>query len=232
MSWDEAHLLALPGAILIGLLGVAAITLVRVVRGRPTKQWQKACSGLAALFIIVVAIGVLGDLAVLPQALSERVLKAGSLVLLVGLVVGVPVAIAADVRRSKPIVGHPFSDQKEASMKQQMPMLSEKFCFQCGEKIHGLAEICPKCGLRQLMLPGMPIAGPLPGIKTPNRLTAALFGLLLGGLGVHKFYLGQVGWGIAYLLLCWTFVPFVVGFIEGLVFLTMSESAFAAKYAR
>jgi len=50
--------------------------------------------------------------------------------------------------------------------------------------------------------------------------------LLLGGLGVHKFYLGSVGLGIACLLFCWTFIPAIIGFIEGLVILTMSEATF------
>ena len=105
------------------------------------------------------------------------------------------------------------------------PFAVEKFCFQCGEKIHGLAEICPKCGVRQPLAPGMVGHG-------PNRLAAALLALLLGGIGLHKFYLGRIGWGIVYLLFCWTFVPALVGFIEGIVYLTMTDSAFAAKYAR
>lgn len=102
---------------------------------------------------------------------------------------------------------------------------SEKFCFQCGEKIHGLAEICPRCGVRQPVVPGMVTAG-------PNRIVAALLAVLLGGFGLHKFYLGRVGWGLLYLLFCWTFVPAVVGFIEGIIYLTMSDAGFAAKYAR
>ena len=63
-----------------------------------------------------------------------------------------------------------------------------------------------------------------------NRVAAALFAIFLGGLGVHKFYLGKVGQGILYLVFCWTFIPAVIGFIEGLVYLTMSDQAFEAKY--
>lgn len=44
--------------------------------------------------------------------------------------------------------------------------------------------------------------------------TALVLTLLLGGLGAHRFYLRQWGWGIAYLLFCWTFIPAIVAFVE------------------
>ena len=59
---------------------------------------------------------------------------------------------------------------------------------------------------------------------------AALFAIFLGGLGIHKFYLGQVAWGILYLVFCWTFIPAIVGLIEGILFLTMTEDEFGQKY--
>lgn len=52
----------------------------------------------------------------------------------------------------------------------------------------------------------------------------------LGGLGVHRFYLGQTGLGLAYLLFCWTFVPSIVALIDGIIFLTMDADAFNLKY--
>ena len=54
--------------------------------------------------------------------------------------------------------------------------------------------------------------------------------MLLGGLGIHKFYLGRVWQGILYLVFCWTFIPALVGFIEGIIYLTMSDRDFEAKY--
>ncbi len=63
-----------------------------------------------------------------------------------------------------------------------------------------------------------------------NKLTASLLSLFLGGAGIHKFYLGQTGLGIIYLLFCWTFIPAIIGFIEGLILLSMSEEAFNEKY--
>jgi TM2 domain-containing membrane protein YozV len=47
-----------------------------------------------------------------------------------------------------------------------------------------------------------------------NELIGFLFALLLGGLGLHRFYLGETGWGILYLLFCWTGIPTLLGFIE------------------
>ena len=63
-----------------------------------------------------------------------------------------------------------------------------------------------------------------------NKVTAGLFALLLGGLGIHKFSLGQVGSGIVYLLFCWTLIPGIIAFIEGIILLTMTEADFARKY--
>jgi TM2 domain-containing membrane protein YozV len=63
-----------------------------------------------------------------------------------------------------------------------------------------------------------------------TKVAAGLFAIFLGGIGMHKFYLGRVGQGIVYLLFCWTFIPSVIGFIEGIIYLTMSDQAFAEKY--
>ena len=38
--------------------------------------------------------------------------------------------------------------------------------------------------------------------------------LFLGGLGAHKFYLGQIGLGVLYIVFCWTFIPSIVALIE------------------
>lgn len=93
------------------------------------------------------------------------------------------------------------------------------FCFACGQGIDARAEICPKCGVRQKR-----------AIGSKSRVAAALLAFFLGGLGVHKFYLGRPVWGILYLLFCWTFIPALVSFVEFIVYLCMSDESFAAKY--
>jgi TM2 domain-containing membrane protein YozV len=44
--------------------------------------------------------------------------------------------------------------------------------------------------------------------------TALVLALLLGGVGGHRFYLRQWGWGVAYVLFAWTFIPVIVALIE------------------
>jgi TM2 domain-containing membrane protein YozV len=76
------------------------------------------------------------------------------------------------------------------------------------------------------------IPAPAPGEYVPgakSRVTAGLLGILIGGLGVHKFYLNKVGLGILYVLFCWTFVPAVIGLIEGIVYLTQDDVTFGRQ---
>jgi TM2 domain-containing membrane protein YozV len=63
-------------------------------------------------------------------------------------------------------------------------------------------------------------------------VVAALLGIFLGGFGIHKFYLGKIAQGILYLLFFWTFIPAIVGFVEGIWYLTMSDQEFWARYPR
>lgn len=100
----------------------------------------------------------------------------------------------------------------------------EKFCFECGEVIRAKAELCPKCGIRQ---PGF---GVQRGSPEKNRIAAGVFALLLGIFGAHKFYLGKTGQGIMYLLFFWTMIPGIIAFIEGILYLTMSDEAFEDRY--
>ena len=47
-----------------------------------------------------------------------------------------------------------------------------------------------------------------------DATVGVLLALFLGGFGAHRFYLGQVGWGLLYLLFCFTFIPALVSFVE------------------
>ena len=62
-----------------------------------------------------------------------------------------------------------------------------------------------------------------PAWPIKSKVAAAILAILFGTFGVHKFYLGQSGAGILYLLFCWTGIPSVVGFIEGIVYLCSNE---------
>jgi TM2 domain-containing membrane protein YozV len=115
---------------------------------------------------------------------------------------------------------------------------NKKHCYACASILDFRAELCPRCGVRQpSMLAIAPpetalmVQGPrLPVRSNKDKTTAGVFALLLGGLGVHKFYLGHTAMGIVYLLLCWTCVPALIAFVEGILLLTMSEEKFAQRY--
>jgi TM2 domain-containing membrane protein YozV len=64
-----------------------------------------------------------------------------------------------------------------------------------------------------------------------NKIVASLLAIFLGGFGIHKFYLGKVLWGILYLIFSWTAIPMILGIIEGLIYLLMSDEAFQEKYS-
>lgn len=97
----------------------------------------------------------------------------------------------------------------------------QNYCYACGCGTDARAEICPKCGVRQ----------PSKSLATKSRVSAALFAFFLGGLGAHHFYLGHVGFGVFYLLFCWTFIPALVALFEGISYLSMSDAQFAARYS-
>lgn len=68
------------------------------------------------------------------------------------------------------------------------------------------------------------------GSHGKNKVVAALLALFLGGIGAHKFYLGAWGWGLIYLLFCVLLVPALIGFVEFIILLIMSEDQFDRRY--
>lgn len=58
-----------------------------------------------------------------------------------------------------------------------------------------------------------------------SRLVAGLLGVLLGGLGVHRFYLGYTGIGIAQIIATFATcgLGWIWGFIEGILILVGSN---------
>lgn len=112
-------------------------------------------------------------------------------------------------------------------MKNDVRQLSQ--CSECGQKIDPSLTTCPLChdslGLEAL-------AGIDPNIKVKNQKRAVLFSALLGGLGIHKFYLDQPIEGSLYLLFSWTLVPIIIGWIDAIRTSKMSPSSFEQRYCR
>lgn len=98
------------------------------------------------------------------------------------------------------------------------------YCRVCGTKVTEEMTHCPYPRCRR---PLDPIDKMSPPKK--DRYAASILAILLGGLGIHKFYLGEIGWGLVYLLFTWTYIPMIVGIIEGIVFL-VNPQYFNKKY--
>ncbi len=87
----------------------------------------------------------------------------------------------------------------------------------------------------------MPPVQPTIPTKPPGadkKIAAGLCGILLGGLGIHKFVLGYTGEGVTMLLVSLLtcgigfFVMGVIGLIEGIIYLMKSDEEFVATYIR
>lgn len=93
------------------------------------------------------------------------------------------------------------------------------YCGNCGNPVQPGAAVCMNCGFS---LNGGKTVAP-PGAK--SKMAAGLLGIFLGGFGVHNFYLGYTGKGVAQLLLtllsCGMLseVSIIWGLIEGIMIL-------------
>lgn len=61
-------------------------------------------------------------------------------------------------------------------------------------------------------------------------VVALLLNFFLGGIGVHKFYLGKKTAGILYLIFFWTFIPSLLALIDFVILLVHGEETFNEKY--
>ncbi len=133
--------------------------------------------------------------------------------------------------------------------------MSQIVCPQCGAPIDPYASECKFCGekiaLQQAVQQAAPQPQPVymqqpqptvvvqqpvyntainPAWPVKSKMAAGLLGIFLGGLGIHKFYLGKTGMGILYLCFCWTYIPAIVGLVEGILYLCSSDENFQLKH--
>ena len=123
-------------------------------------------------------------------------------------------------------------------------------CPRCSAQNSSLNTTCMTCGS------ALPIA-PMPMQQVPNyggaqpagadkKILAGILGIVLGGLGIHKFVLGYNQEGViligVYLVsiviamvtcgigIPLIFVPTIIGIIEGIIYLTKSDEEFVQTY--
>jgi TM2 domain-containing membrane protein YozV len=72
----------------------------------------------------------------------------------------------------------------------------------------------------------------IPGAE--KKITAGICGILLGGLGIHKFILGYTKEGIIQLVisLFTCGIGSIIGLIEGIIYLTKSDEDFVKTYVQ
>jgi len=67
-------------------------------------------------------------------------------------------------------------------------------------------------------------------VSDRNKWVSVLLAFFVGGFGGHKFYLGNTGAGVVYLMFCWTGIPLLVSLVEMLMLAVMSEREFEIRY--
>ena len=65
-----------------------------------------------------------------------------------------------------------------------------------------------------------------------NKVLAGILGILFGGLGIHRFILGDVLGGFLRILITVVTcgIGSLIGFIEGIIYLTKTDEEFIATY--
>lgn len=72
-----------------------------------------------------------------------------------------------------------------------------KFCPNCGKEVNENAVMCVGCGCS---LENKTSSSNTNGVSPKSRLVAFLLCTFLGGLGIHRFYVGKAGTGVLWLL--------------------------------
>ena len=74
------------------------------------------------------------------------------------------------------------------------------------------------------------MSGP-PARQESKKVVAGICAILLGWLGVHKFILGYTTPGIIQLILGFCFgIGWIIGIIEGIIYLTKTDEEFIQTY--
>ena len=114
----------------------------------------------------------------------------------------------------------------------------DDWCDRVGPSVGALIdfEVEGRKAKRIYRQPGTYAARPAAPQTGRDKVVAALLAFFLGVFGVHRFYLGRIGSGIAMLLITCTFFGlFVTGiwaFVDFIRYLVMSDDEFTRRYQR
>ena len=74
--------------------------------------------------------------------------------------------------------------------------------------------------------------GSKPAKQENKKVVAGILGILLGGFGAHKFYLGYTQTGIIQLVVSIVTCGMggIIGLVEGIIYLTKSDEEFYETY--
>ncbi len=107
----------------------------------------------------------------------------------------------------------------------------KKYCTRCGAAMSKRERQCPECDTLQPEQRDPEVAE-----ASSKKVTAGICALLFGAFGVHKFVLGYTTAGVIMLLVtlltCFIGYPVmhVIGFVEGILYLTKSDEEFRRTY--
>jgi TM2 domain-containing membrane protein YozV len=123
-----------------------------------------------------------------------------------------------------------------------------RYCTKCGAVNDDTAQYCTNCQAALNSASGgvgsggggyQPMQSVHPGAITDwkalgadKKITAGICGILVGGLGVHKFILGYTTEGIIQLVISVLTCGAggIIGIIEGIIYLTKSDEDFVRTY--
>ncbi|MBS3740627.1 MAG: NINE protein [Candidatus Cloacimonetes bacterium] len=115
------------------------------------------------------------------------------------------------------------------------PLTGNSYCQNCGAETKEKQVICVECGVELQDESTISSEG-------KSKVAAGVLAIILGALGVHKFYLGYMNQGFVMLLV--TIIGSIltlglaaaimgtIGLVEGIIYLTKSDKEFYQEYVK